>query len=210
MHVPDGLLPPAVVLGGYVAAAGVTALCLERIGRRPDPRRDVPKAAMLTAAFFVASLIQLPLPPTSAHLMLNGLLGIVLGWFAFPAIVVGLALQAIGFGHGGITTLGVNALILGVPALAAFALFGLVRGRAVALEATAGFLVGAGAMAFAVLIFALVVVGHLPAHVDPELERQAVRLFALAHVPLMVVEGIVVALAIVFLRRVSPALLAGR
>ncbi|MEN9223377.1 MAG: energy-coupling factor ABC transporter permease, partial [Thermostichus sp. BF3_bins_97] len=38
-----------------------------------DPRRHLPKAALLTAAFFVASSIHLPLPPASVHLVLNGL-----------------------------------------------------------------------------------------------------------------------------------------
>lgn len=33
----------------------------------------------MTAAFFVASLIHVPIGPTSVHLLLNGLLGVVVG-----------------------------------------------------------------------------------------------------------------------------------
>jgi cobalt/nickel transport system permease protein len=123
MHIPDGILPLPVTLGGYALAASVTWTCLYRINQREDPREDIPKAALLTAAFFLASLIHIPVPPASVHLVLNGLLGILLGPFAFPAIVIGLFFQAVMFGHGGLTTLGVNAIILGMPALAAAALF---------------------------------------------------------------------------------------
>ena len=42
------------------------------------------------------------------HLILNGLLGMLLGWAAFPSIFVALMLQAILFQYGGITVLGVN------------------------------------------------------------------------------------------------------
>ncbi len=213
MHVPDGILPPALTLGGYVATAAVMAVCLQRIARRDDPRRDVPKAAMLTAAFFVVSLVHLPIPPTSVHLLLNGLLGVVLGWFAFPAIVVGLFFQAVMFGHGGLTTLGVNALILGLPALAAFGLF---DGRrrflapSAASDAVVGFVAGAGAVAAAVGLLALVVLTGLPTHVDAAVERRAVQLFALANLPLMLAEGAVVAMVLAFFRRASPELLQGR
>ncbi|TVQ36408.1 MAG: cobalt transporter CbiM [Geminicoccaceae bacterium] len=213
MHIPDGILGPAVTLAGYAGTAAVMAVCLGQIAKRDDPRRDVPKAAMLTAAFFVASLVHVPIPPTSVHLMLNGLLGVVLGWFAFPAIVVGLFFQAVMFGHGGLTTLGVNALVLGLPSLLAFALFS-ARHRLLPAapwsDAAVGFVAGAGAVAAAVVLVAVVVLAGLPAHVDPDLERRAIQVFALAHVPLMVIEGVVVAMVLAFLRKASPELLLGR
>ena len=48
-----------------------------------------------TPAIFVASLVHVPVGPSSMHLVLNGLLGLLLGWAAFPAILVGLLLQAV-------------------------------------------------------------------------------------------------------------------
>jgi cobalt/nickel transport system permease protein len=78
---------------------------------------------VLTAAFFVASLVHVRVGPTSVHLLLNGLVGVVLGWRAGLAIPVGLFLQAALIGHGGFTTLGVNSVVLTVPALLAWGLF---------------------------------------------------------------------------------------
>ncbi|MFN4258604.1 MAG: energy-coupling factor ABC transporter permease, partial [Gemmataceae bacterium] len=54
------------------------------------------------------------------HLLLNGLVGVLLGWRAALAIPVGLLLQAALIGHGGYSTLGVNSCILTVPALLAW------------------------------------------------------------------------------------------
>ena len=50
-------------------------------------------------------------------------LGAVLDLYAFPAILIGLFFQALVFGHGGLTTLGVNAVMIGLPALLAAQIF---------------------------------------------------------------------------------------
>ena len=97
MHISEGVLsPPVLVAGAALTAAGVA------MGLRKMDNEKIPRVAVLTAAFFVASLIRVPLGPSSVHLILNGLLGLVLGWAAFPAILVGLALQAILFQFGGL------------------------------------------------------------------------------------------------------------
>ncbi|MGK7879318.1 MAG: energy-coupling factor ABC transporter permease [Crocosphaera sp.] len=90
---------------------------------RSYPQANIPKASLLTAAFFVGSSIHIPLPPTSIHLILNGLMGTLLGYYAFLAIPIGLFFQAVIFNHGGMSTLGVNTIIMGVPAIAAYHLF---------------------------------------------------------------------------------------
>lgn len=123
MHIPDGILPAPIVLTGYAGTGLVTWYSLRRINRQENPQAGVPKASLLTAAFFVASWIHIPVPPTSVHLILNGLLGTLLGYFAFPAILIGLLFQAILFQHGGLSTLGVNALMMGLPAIAAHYIF---------------------------------------------------------------------------------------
>ncbi|MEO0563661.1 MAG: cobalt transporter CbiM, partial [Chloroflexota bacterium] len=123
MHINDGLLPIGVLAGGYAVTTAMTWYSLHRINQQPDPQAAVPKVALLTSAFFVASWVNIPVPPTSVHLVLNGLMGVVLGWYAMPAIVVGLLLQAIMFQHGGLTTLGVNAAMMGIPALIGYGIF---------------------------------------------------------------------------------------
>src|SRR4029078_22204 len=83
-------------------------------GRRPAApawkvREDeIPRIALMTAAFFVASSIHVKLGPTSVHLLLVGLVRVVLRWRAPLAILVGVTLQALLVPHGGISTIGVN------------------------------------------------------------------------------------------------------
>lgn len=84
MHIPDGILPTSVCLAGYATTGVATWVSLRKINQKENPRESIPKASLLTAAFFVASWIHIPVPPTSVHLVLNGLLGVVLGYYAFP------------------------------------------------------------------------------------------------------------------------------
>ena len=125
MHIPDGFLPPSVAIAGYAVTGGVTWYSVCQINREKNSQEKIPKASLLTAAFFLASLIHIPVPPGSIHLVLNGLMGVVLGYYAFPAILIGLFFQAVMFQHGGLSTLGVNAAIMGIPALLAHYIFGL-------------------------------------------------------------------------------------
>lgn len=124
VHISDGLLRPSWEWGG-LALAGLLAL----FGAWRIRDEEVPRVALLAAAFFVASQMHIRVPgaPTTTHLLLNGLLGVVLGRRALLAIPVGLLLQKVLFDHGGYWTLGVNACVLGLPALAAWLLFAALR-----------------------------------------------------------------------------------
>ena len=125
MHISEGILSGPVLISGVVLAAAGTAIGLKKL----DYER-IPRAAILSAAFFVASLIHVPIGPSSVHLILNGIIGLILGWGAFPVILVALVLQAVFFQFGGITTLGVNTMIMAFPAIICYYLFGgLVRKR---------------------------------------------------------------------------------
>ena len=95
MHIAEGVLSAPVLLTGAVVAAGGTSIGLKKI----DYDR-IMTVALLAAAFFVASLVHIPIGPASGHLLLNGLMGVILGWGAFPAILVGLFLQALLFQFG--------------------------------------------------------------------------------------------------------------
>jgi cobalt/nickel transport system permease protein len=89
---------------------------------------EIPRIALLTVAFFLASSIHLRLGPTSAHLLLTGLVGVVLGRRAPLAVLVGVTLQAALIPHGGYTTIGVNACVEAIPALLCGYLFAALRG----------------------------------------------------------------------------------
>ena len=210
MHSPDGVLPAQVWATGYAVTVPLAWYSLRRIRKLGDPRQHIPKASLLTAAFFVVSWIHIPVPPTSVHLVLNGLLGAILGFYAFPAILIGLFFQAVMFQHGGLTTLGVNAIIMGVPALLAHYIFKLrnFRGEASRVKTGIfGFLAGFLALATSVAIFVPLLIFFIPSGFDVATERAAVFALALAHVPLMFIEGAFTAAVAMFLQRVRPGLL---
>jgi cobalt/nickel transport system permease protein len=210
MHIPDGILPVPVTAAGYAATAAVTWYSIRKINQQENPRREIPKASLLTAAFFVVSWIHIPMPPTSVHLVLNGLLGAMLGYFAFPAILIGLFFQAVMFQHGGLTTLGVNAMIMGFPAIIAYYIFRLRElGNKQSVRKTAifGFLAGAVAIVLSVVMFVVILISFLPADLDIATERAAIYALAIAHLPIMAIEGVITSLVAVFLQRVRPELL---
>ncbi len=198
MHIPDGVLSAPVLIGGTVAAAGLLAISVKRLD---DVR--IPQAAVLSAVFFVASLVHIPIGPTSVHPLLSGLMGLVLGWAAVPAILVALLLQAVFFGFGGITVLGVNVVNMAVPALLVAALFRPTVGRSgrppvlFALGVAAG-LLGVGLTALAVCV-ALALSGseYVP----------ALGIVLASYGPLALVEGVVTGAAVLLMRRVKPELL---
>lgn len=211
MHIPDGIIPVSTALGGYAVTCGATWYTLRRIKRKyKNPREGIPRASLLTAVFFAASLVHLPLPPTSVHLVLSGLVGVILGWYAFPAILVGLFFQAVMFQHGGLTTLGVNACLMGLPALIAGGLFQTRRflGRdKVMPNVLLAFLGAFLAIALGAVMAALLLIYTMPAYLDAAAERSAVIVLSLAHLPVALLEGVFTAMVVLFLLRVKPELL---
>ncbi len=212
MHIPDGILPAQICIGGYALAGGITWYALRHIQRTSIPAENIPKAALLAAAFFVGSSINIPIPPASVHLVLNGLLGTLLGWYAWPAILIGLFLQALLLGHGGLTTLGVDAVMMGVPALIAYGIFNLRHGLGCRLSETwsvglFAFLAGMVGLALSASIFFSLVILTIPAELEATTEQTALTALLIAHVPLAFIEGSFTLLLALFLRRVKPEML---
>lgn len=196
MHIVDGALSTEVVVGGAALAAGGIALGLRKL----DMDR-IPAAGVLSATFFVASFIHVPVGPSSVHLIMNGVAGIVLGWSAFPALFVGLLLQAVFFGFGGLTVLGVNTVNIALPAV----LCGLLCRRGMmAANVNVAALWGAAAGAGAIALTTLVVAISLMLSGDEFTE--AAYLVFVTHIPVMVIEGGLSAAAVFLIRRVKPEL----
>jgi len=160
--------------------------------------------AILSAAFFVASLIHVPIGPVSAHLILNGLLGAILGPAAFPAICVALLLQAVLFQYGGLIVLGVNAFDMAFPAVLCSVLFGPWLRSAGTRRTVAAF--GCGFVS--VLLAALLTAAALA--LSGEAFTATAWAIFLAHLPIMAVEGVITAMAVGFLAKVRPELLSIR
>ena len=197
MHIADGVLStPVLGAGAVIAAAGVS------YGLWKTDYDRVPRVAMMSSTFFVVSLIHMPLAGTSVHLLLGGLIGLLLGWAAFPALFVALFLQAVLLRHGGITSLGVNVVNMALPAVICHYLFsGLVRRGKGAIAAMASFAAGALAigLGYLMLSWCLWTTGKA---FGPVILGGGV-----AHLPLMVIEGYVTLITVLFLRKVRPEVL---
>jgi cobalt/nickel transport system permease protein len=202
MHIAEAMLSGspqgiAVLAGGAAVTAGGTLLALWRL----DYER-VPQVAMLSATFFVVSLVQVPMGGVSVHLVLTGLVGLILGWEAFPAVLIALLLQAAFFSEGGFTTLGLNTMTMALPAVVCYLLFHrAVRSAREPVALAAGFAAGFLGMALAAVLVgaALLVAG--------DSFGTLARLVVAFNFPLAVVEGLVTGTAVGFLRKVRPELL---
>ena len=196
MHISDGVLPLSVTIGGYVASGALVAWSAHR-----THHEEMPKLAVMTAAFFVASLIHVPFGPTSVHLIIPGLTGALLGPSAFLSVSLGLLLQSLLFQFGGLTALGANALMMGLPALVCGWVFQKFKGRTIARQAIVGGVAGAIGTALAAIILAVLLA------TGGEDFFGVAKLALVAHVPVFIIEGLVSAFTIGFLARVKPELL---
>ncbi|AFY71812.1 cobalamin (vitamin B12) biosynthesis CbiM protein [Thalassoporum mexicanum PCC 7367] len=211
MHISDGYLPAQAWAGGYALTGLLTWHSLRQIEKEPDPTANIPKAALLAAVFFLASSFKLPLPPTSVNPLLNGLLGIMLGYYAFPAILVGLFFQAAMFQHGGLTTLGLNALTAGIPALLVYHLFQLkyvLRLKNQIWDGLFGFAAGFLGVALTTIFIFGLLLGAVAVGDRSALDINGLlSSLVIAHIPLMLAEGVFTALVAIFLGKVKPDLL---
>jgi cobalt/nickel transport system permease protein len=210
MHIPDGLLPPSVCISGYAITGGITWFSLRQINRQSDYQKQIPKASLLTATFFVASLIHIPIPPFSIHLVLNGLMGLILGYYAFPAILIGLLFQTIFFQHGGLSTLGINAVIMGVPSLIAYYLWSL---RKISVFENPfsynflAFLSSSLSLFLSALIFVFITLTNIAPDLDIDTEKTAIVTSLTGYGIQAIIEGILTVMLISFLTRVKPEII---
>lgn len=198
VHLSDGALATAWWASGFAGMVVLLAFAVWKVREE-----EIPRIGVLTAAFFVASSVHIKLAvlPTSVHLILNGLVGVVLGRRAPLAIVVGLGLQYLLLSHGGLTTLGINTCIVALPALAAGALYPLFRRVGVPAFAR-GVLLGGGAVAGAVVLnFLALLFG------GKEDWQTLAKLVLLAHVPVVLLEGAMLGVLVSYLEKVKSSLL---
>jgi cobalt/nickel transport system permease protein len=199
MHISDGVLSGPVLAAGWAGAAVLAVATTRKMDME-----EVPKLAVIAGVFFVGSLIRFPIGAASVHLILNGLVGVILGIRAFPAILLGITLQAILFGHGGVSVIGVNSCMMGGGALVAYGVWQL---RNVVSfpkrEVIFGGLAGAGGVFVSGCVLALVMVTTGDAFWG------VAKTVLYIHVGIMIFEGLVVAGCVSFLMKVRPDMLAG-
>jgi len=190
MHIADGIFAAEIAVAADAAAVGTLFFLGKKI--QAD---DVPKMGFLASALFVVSLVHFPIAGTSMHLGLYGLAGILLGLRAFPVIFVALLFQSLIFQHGGILSIGLNAINMGVGAFSAY----LVWKMSGLPESVRAFLAGFIGIFAAAFLMA----------VEFELSGYGKGIFYLlyGYALVAVIEGVLTASTVGFFRRINPAIL---
>ena len=197
MHISEGVLSAPVLFTGVAITVAGCAVGLKKM----DYDR-IPQVALLSATFFVGSLIHVPIGPSSVHLILNGIIGLLLGWAAFPAILVALTLQAVLFQFGGITALGVNTANVAVPAIVCYYMFNYTVRRENAFIS----LGSAFACGFLAVFFTSIMVG-ISLVFTGEAFLEISTIVVIAHFPVMIIEGVMTVFCLLFFKKVRPEIL---
>jgi cobalt/nickel transport system permease protein len=196
MHISDGILSP-IVLGTGMILTGTGTIA----GLRKISTEKIMEISIVVSAFFVASLIHIPVGVTNAHLTLGGLAGLLLGEAVFPAILAGLVLQLLFFQFGGLLSLGVNTFNMAGPALFVYYLFGRRIRDSGSNSRTLSFIGGMAAVFLSTVLLCLSLIlsdlNFLP----------GTLLIIGSNIPLMICEGFITMTIITFLEKVEPAML---
>jgi len=194
MHISEGVLPGWLLITGW----GLTVAGLA-IGLKKVEQTKLPLVALLSSVFFVASLIHVPVGITSVHLILNSIIGILVGWAAFPAIFIGLLFQALFFQFGGITVLGVNTLNMAAGALVAYYLT-----RPLLRNPTKEKLIAAGVVGAFSAIFTSALLLSLELLACGSSFKSTAILAFLAHLPVAAAESVINSMVLLFLHKNAP------
>ncbi len=198
MHISEGVLSGNVLIAGGALAAAGTAIGLKKLDYE-----QIARVGILSAAFFVASLVHVPIGPSNVHLIMNGVVGLLLGWAAFPAILVALVLQGIFFQYGGLTTLGINTIIMAIPAVMVYYLY-----RPLIWKNKTVSSIGAFAGGFLAVLIGAIIAGLALMFTEKNFLEIA-GIIVVAHLPVMIIEGIVAVFCVAFLKKVQPSMLPG-
>uniref|UniRef100_A0A832I3L0 Energy-coupling factor ABC transporter permease n=1 Tax=Eiseniibacteriota bacterium TaxID=2212470 RepID=A0A832I3L0_UNCEI len=121
LHIPDGVLPPPLWGGGLALALALLAAS-SAAARRGAPARAGVQGAL---GALMLAVMSIPIPPFALEycLTLAGPVGVLLGpAAAFQTVFVVSVILAL-LGQGGMTVVGLNALVLGAGAAVARPLF---------------------------------------------------------------------------------------
>ncbi|MCL2331925.1 MAG: energy-coupling factor ABC transporter permease [Actinomycetia bacterium] len=229
LHIPDGILPPWLWITGWlVCALWVSLVCV--VGKqRWDLRRKVPLVAMASALMILAMTFEIV--PLDYHLSLSVIAGIILGPFLAPLAALISEIFLALLGHGGVTVIGLNTLILSAEMIAGWALFRslhalagrLLHERAGLRVAVSGVIACALALALATSLTVSVVALAGPrlaqqrsSDVSASHESEQLSLTTFIAVVFTLgpigwaLESTVTAVALVYLHRLRPGLIAGR
>ena len=210
MHMADALLSPTVGAAFWAGTLGTIAYCSKKLKENLDEKL-IPLMGVLGAFIFAAQMINFTIPATgsSGHLGGGLILAIVLGpYAAFLVMASVLTVQALFFADGGLLALGCNVWNLGIyPCFLAYPLIykPLTRNNP-----------GSGRLLFAALLSAVIglQMGAFSVVIETLLSGRSelpfgtfVLLMQSIHLGIGIVEGIVTAGVISYVRSARPELL---
>lgn len=195
MHISDGVLSIEVA-----SSLGIVSLALCAYSIKSIKSENISLVAAMSALFFIASFIHIPLGPTQIHLLLIGVIGLFLGKAVFLSLAIALLLQALLLGYGGLTSLGANIIIMGVPAFLVFLLNKLSFFRSLD-EKIRFFLYGSLGIAFSVILLALVL------YFAKDEYLLASYSLVVANIPAILLEGLITLFLLLYIKKSIPKLL---
>src|SRR5512136_1620831 len=120
IHLPDGVLPIWLWVSGFIGAILVSVI-LFRLHKQEDLSRRLPLLGMMAAVMVLGASVEIV--PIAYHVNLTVISGILLGpSLIFLATLVVNVILAL-FGHGGITVIGLNTLILSIEGILGYYFF---------------------------------------------------------------------------------------
>lgn len=219
LHIPDGILPVWLWLSGFAVTAAALGFSLFRL-RAIDRKKKIPLLGAVTAVMLV--VMSLEIVPLAYHINLSVVAGILLGpALGFIAAFIANLMLAL-MGHGGITMIGLNTLLLGSEAVIGHTLFFLIHGRLPVFWRAAAATV-LTLCAATVLLIGIVAVSHadidqfMHSHGREETiadHSHSVRTFAAVVLSLgsigWIIEAAITGMVVKFISQVKPDLLVHR
>lgn len=127
IHLPDSVLPPVICISGFIICFSLLYLFAKQI-KEGEVRKKIPFAGVIGALMLI--FMSVPLGIFPVHLSLTVLCGILAGpGLGFIAVFVVNTILAL-IGHGGITVIGVNTLLMGSEVILGFHIFRLLTKKA--------------------------------------------------------------------------------
>ncbi|PLY09782.1 MAG: cobalamin biosynthesis protein [Arcobacter sp.] len=195
MHISDGILSSEVIISTSIIGVGFVLYSLKTI-----KNKNIAIVSAMSAIFFIASFIHIPLGPTQIHLVLIGVIGIILGSSVFLALLIALLLQATLLGYGGLTSLGANLFIMALPS---YLIYLLVKNRFLDFLSSKlkYFFIGFLPVLLSTIFLALIL------SLSKEEYLYASYTIIFVNIPAMIIEGLITLFLINYLNKAMPELL---
>jgi len=223
IHLPDGVIPVFWWVLGYIVTAIVLALAFS-MTKSTDTRRKVSLLGIIAALMLIGQSVPLGFIPF--HLSLAVLAGIVLGpWLGYIAVFISNLFLAL-IGHGGITVVGLNTVVVGSEAIIGYFLFNFFRGHMPSVAPAAIIATALTLIISVSLMVSVVAVSQVnPAAIleededhdvveEPEISRVSLPRFIAIIAPIaiigIIIESLAIGLVIRFINGIRPEIIGGQ